>query len=267
MIDAHAVGEVVDVADDLVEPGRLEVVQAVLAQERHGEVHADDAARVANRVELRVRQVPGRRAQRMCVRVRRDDGLVADLDDVPEALLVQVRYVDEDPELVACANQGAAGVGQAGTGVGGRRELEGHAFGEGIRTRPDDADRPQPALVPALEVRQIFGDRLGALHVDDRGDFAVAEVGDRLGAAHRERAQRVEELLGDSCCFVERDRRRDRHGIRRRRWIGVERRGDVHREEPSREPDLGGGVQVDVLPRLTAPPFEHEVVVAVDHHV
>ena len=267
MVDPHAIDEVVDVTDDLVEPGVLEIVHSVLTQERDGEVDADDAARVPDRVELRVRQVPGRRAQRVRVRVRRDDRAVGDLGHVPEPALVQVRDVDEDAELVARTHQRAAGVGQAGAGVRRRGKPERDAFGERVRARPDDADRAQPARIPVLQVRQVFGDRLSAFDVHDRGDLAFAEVVDRRCPAHRQRAQRLEELLGDPRGFVERNRLGNRHRVGRRRRVAAVRRGDVQREEAAGEAHSERRLEVEVLGRLTLPSLQRQIVVTVDHHV
>ena len=57
VVDPHALDEVVDMTDDLRER-RVGDLHPVLAQERDGEVDADDAARVADGVELLVAQVP-----------------------------------------------------------------------------------------------------------------------------------------------------------------------------------------------------------------
>ena len=178
-----------------------------------------------------------------------------------------MRDVDEDAELVARAHERAAGVGQAGPGIGRCGEPERNALCERVRARPDDADRAEAALVPVLQVRQVLGDRLGALHVHDRRDLAFTEVLDRPCAPDRHRTQRVEQLLGDPCCLVERNRGGKRHGVRRRRRVAVIRRRDVQREEPAGEPSLGRGFEVDVPAGLAAPAFQHEIVVTVDHHV
>ena len=80
--------EVVDVTHDLGDR-RVGHVRTVLAQERDREVDADDAVRVADRVQLRVEQVARRGTERVRVRVRRDERRVGQPGDVPEACLVQ----------------------------------------------------------------------------------------------------------------------------------------------------------------------------------
>src|SRR3954453_14205353 len=57
VLDAHALDVVVDMPHDLADR-RIRVVRAVGAQEGDGEVDACDAAGVADRLELLVRQVP-----------------------------------------------------------------------------------------------------------------------------------------------------------------------------------------------------------------
>ena len=57
VVDPHARGEMVDMADDLAER-RVRDLHPVLTEERDGEVDTDDAAGVTDRVELGVGQVP-----------------------------------------------------------------------------------------------------------------------------------------------------------------------------------------------------------------
>ncbi len=167
MIDPDPGRDVVDVAHDRLQR-RRGIVGAVLVQEHHGEVDPDDAAGFADRVELAVGEVSRGGTERIRVRVGRDERRLGELGDVPEAGLVQMREVDEDPEQVAGVDEVAARVGQPGAGVGRGGEAERDALGEGIRSRPDDAERAEAAAVPVVEIGEIGRDRLRALEVDDR---------------------------------------------------------------------------------------------------
>jgi hypothetical protein len=82
------------------------------------EADADHAAGVAHGVELTVGEVARARHQRVRARVGHDERPLGDRRDVPEAALVEVREVDEDPELLAGAHQRDAGVAQPRAGVG-----------------------------------------------------------------------------------------------------------------------------------------------------
>ena len=62
------------------------------------------------------------RADRVDVRMGRDERRVGEPRDVPEALLVQMREVDHDPSAVAGLDEVAAVIGQARPGVGARRD-------------------------------------------------------------------------------------------------------------------------------------------------
>ncbi len=66
MVDAHPFGEIIDVPHDLTDR-RFGHERPVFAQEGDREVHAHDAVRVADRVELRVEQVARRCAERVGV--------------------------------------------------------------------------------------------------------------------------------------------------------------------------------------------------------
>ena len=81
---------------------------------------------------------------------------------------------------------------------GERGEPERDALGELVRPRPDEPDRAKAALVPALEIREVGRDRLGALQVHDRRH--AARPGSRRSRSprvDRQLAERREELLGD----------------------------------------------------------------------
>ena len=93
-VDAEMLDQVVGVADDVLER-RIGQHASVGAQEAGGEIDADQAAALADRGELPVGQVARMRAERMRVRMGRDERRVAERGDVPKALLVQVRQVDE----------------------------------------------------------------------------------------------------------------------------------------------------------------------------
>ena len=102
---------------------------------------------------------------RMRVGVRRDERRVGERGDVPKTLLVQVRQVDEDLQLVADVDQRLALVGQAGAGVRRAREAERDAVPENVRPAPDQPERAQAGLVQHLQHLEVAVDRLGALEV------------------------------------------------------------------------------------------------------
>ena len=162
---ADAVRDVVDVAGDV---GALRADVLVV------EADADDAARVAHRVELRIGEVAGRGHERVRARVGDHERLGGDLRDVPEPALVEVGEVDEDPERVALAHERAAGVGEPRADVrrGGRRER--HAVPERVRPAPRDAERAQPERVQRGQALELRVDRLRALDVHDRPDRPAA---------------------------------------------------------------------------------------------
>ncbi len=251
-------------AHDLTE-GRRRVVASVLAQERRGEIHADHAARPGDGVELLVGQVARRGAQRVRVRVRGDDRRVRGAHDVPEPGLVQMRDVDQDAEAVARADEAEPRRGQSRAGVGRGGKPERDALGEGVRPRPDDADRPEPPVVPALEVGEVRGERLGALEVHDRVDAAGQDVVRSADDRHVEALEHGRELVGDASSLVPRDRVRERERVRRR--LGLRARpADEEGEEAPGKTRVGGRGEVEMARRLAAPDPEHEIVVTVDDH-
>ena len=152
--------------------------------------------------------------------------------------LVEVREVDEDPELLARAHERAAGVGQAALG--------GHAVGERVRPAPRGADRAQPERVERGQQLEAGVDRLGALDVHD-GEHVLAEleVAGRARHPHRSRPLEREQLadagerVGDGE-LVPDGRLRLAVG---RIAVGV-RRED--REEAAREPAGAGAREVEV---------------------
>ena len=177
-----------------------------------------------------------------------------------------MREVDEDAEAVACAHELAPGLGQPAADVGRRREAKRHAFCEVVGSRPDEPDRPQPAVVPRLEIREVGCDRLGALHVHDRRHLPVDEVRGRGRAPNRQCAELLEELLGDALRLRVWDRVRQRYRVGNLRRIGPVRRRHVQREEPACEAGGPRGLQIHVLRRLAAPAPQDEIVVPVDDH-
>src|SRR4051794_34454702 len=103
----------------------------------------------------------------MCAGVRDDERCGCACGDVEEALLGQVRAVDEDPELVALSDEMLPSLGQARpVGFPGIPELD--AVAVVVRPAPDEAERADPARVPLSEV---VGERLGAFEVQDRPDL------------------------------------------------------------------------------------------------
>ena len=134
----------------------------------------------------------------MRVRVRRDDRRLRGVGDVPEAGLVQVRDVDEDPcRLQARTSRRPAAV-SPGPVSGDDGKPERHALGERVRPRPDDPDRAEPAVVPVVEIGEVGRERLGALEVHDRLHPARLEVVDPAHDRHVEPLERRGELVGDA---------------------------------------------------------------------
>lgn len=116
VIDPDSPSDVVDVTHDVSETALRGRVLPI--EEQRGKVDADNSTRRADRVELGVREVPGRRAERMSVRVRGHKRRLRVTRDIPEARLVEVRHVDHDPEEVARADEILARLRQAGARVG-----------------------------------------------------------------------------------------------------------------------------------------------------
>ena len=189
----------------------------------------------------------------MGARVGGDERPVGDLRDVPEPALVEVREVDEDPELVARLHERAAGVREPGADVGGgdgRRERD--AVAEGVRPAPRDAERAQAARVQVGQVAQPGLDRLGALDVHDGLDRAgQLEVGGLAHDAQRALRFEREQLVDGRVRRRLRERVRDRGlGRRVRAALGVEREAagvlGEDREEAAREPARAGTRQIEV---------------------
>ena len=89
------------------------------------------------------------------------------------------------PRRLQARTSSRAGVGQAGASVGAMREGEWHAGGEGVGTAPDEAERAQPRRVEDVQRIQPWINRLGALEVQDRGEYTIAQAGVHLiGRAH-----------------------------------------------------------------------------------
>src|SRR5437868_14303854 len=109
----------------------------------------------------------------MRIRVAGDQGRLRQFRDVPEASLVEMREVDQDPEAVALGYEAAVGRRQPLADVGRRGEAEGDALCECVRPAPDKADRAQPALVALREVPELRLDRLGPLEGQDRRSRAA----------------------------------------------------------------------------------------------
>jgi hypothetical protein len=84
------------------------------------EADADDAARGAQRVELRIREIARRRNERVGAGMRDHERLIGELGDVPEPALVEVGEVDEDPERVADPHERAPGGAEPRADVRGR---------------------------------------------------------------------------------------------------------------------------------------------------
>src|SRR4051812_18726542 len=104
--------------------------------------------------------------------VRDDERPARALGDVEEALLGQVRAVDEDPELVAVPDEPFALLRQARPG-GCPRIPELDTVAVRVRAAPDQAERAKAAVVP---VPQVAGERLGAFEVEDRADLLSGDA-------------------------------------------------------------------------------------------
>ena len=141
-----------------------------------------------------------------------------------------------------------------GPGVGRRREPNGTPSREGVRTRPDEPDRAEAALVPPLEIREIRRERVGALEVDDRRRRGRPEVVDRR-RARRPAARRARRTA------PRRSGPPPRYGIGSASGSaygiavgsGDARRRDVEREEAAGEARAPRGVEIEVVRRLAAP--------------
>ena len=126
----------------------------------------------ADRRQLPVGEIARMRAQGVGVGMRGDQRRVAELGDVPEALFVEMRKVDQDLQPVAGANQLLAEIGQARPGVGRRRTAKRHAVPERVRPAPHRAERAQPGLMQHIEGLELRVDRLRAFDMQNGGQHA-----------------------------------------------------------------------------------------------
>ncbi len=177
--------------------------------------------------------------------------------DVPEAGLVQVRDVDEDPEPVAGDDERAAGVGQARARCRARPGKRNgtpspNAFGRD-QTIPTER---RPRSYQALEIGEVGRERVGALEVHDRRHPA------RARGRRRRRAIGTPSPSSTPASSSGDARAPRRAGSRRRAGASYGAAGgsgsspagrDVEREEPAAEVGLGRAREVDVPRRLAAP--------------
>ncbi|MGC3974953.1 MAG: hypothetical protein QM771_11290 [Nitrospira sp.] len=108
------------------------------------------------------------------------------LRDVAKTLLVEMRQVDHDLQLIAGLDQRLAGIGEARPGVGRGGEAERHAIAEGVGPAPDDAQRTQPGGMKHVEHGKPGIDRLDALDMEHGRDRALGH----RRHAHRRRCGR-----------------------------------------------------------------------------
>jgi hypothetical protein len=154
---------------------------AVRVQVEGREVEPHHAAALADHVKLPVGQVARAVAKRVGVGMRGDERRHRDAGHVVEALLVQVRQVDQDAEFVAEADKVAALPGEAGPRIGRAGKGHRHAVAEDRGPAPDRAERPQAHVVEKVERVEVRADGLGALHVHDARDHARLHRGADLG--------------------------------------------------------------------------------------
>ena len=152
MLDTDPVGDVVDVLDDSGE-GRVCIECAIGPDVADEEGDPQHAAGCTDRVDLLVRQVSRRRAERVCRAVGDNQRGVRDLFDVPESLLGDMGEVYEDTEFIAAAHQAFAALGQTRAGVRGRWMSERNARAEDIGSAPDRSEREESGLVEDIEHR------------------------------------------------------------------------------------------------------------------
>ena len=171
--------------------------------------------------------------KRVGVGMRGDQRRVAQLGDVPEAALVEMRQVDQDFQPVAGADQLLAEIGQAGPDVGRRRTAERHAVPEHVRPAPHRAERAQPGLMQHVERLELRVDRLGAFDMQHRGQRAgvdaMADVVD--GAAD-----------ADPSVRLALDAEQDRRHARSRRPARSARSSGGGTARPAPVPDTGGAL-------------------------
>ena len=218
----------------------------------------------ADRRQLLVGEIARVRAQGVGVGVRGDQRRVAELGDVPEALFVEMRKVDQDLQPVAGANQLLAEIGQARPDVGRRRTAKRHAVPERVRPAPHRAERAQPGLMQHVEGLELRIDRLRAFDMQNGGQHAVidamADVLHRAADAHlpvrlafdADQDRRHAPHGGLRGRKIERRRQgRAGRGIEDRRLVfaapgRVPRRGDEDRKHSAGEAALPGHRQIEL---------------------
>jgi hypothetical protein len=112
-----------------------------------------------------------------------DQRRVREAGNIVEALFIEVRQIDHDPELVAGPDQVLAGIGQPWSGVRIAGKAERDAVAEYGRTAPDRAERAQTHGVEGVERVEVGSDGFRTLHVHDRGDGAGFHAGAEVGRA------------------------------------------------------------------------------------
>ena len=109
-IDAYALDEVIHMSHHVGER-RCGIFLAVRAQHGGRIVQPDEAARLADRIELFVGEIAGNWRQRMGVGMAGDQRLVRRPGDIPEPFLGDMGEIDEDTETIALLDQRKAGAG------------------------------------------------------------------------------------------------------------------------------------------------------------
>ena len=140
------------------------------------EIDADQAAGFPDRGQLLVGQIARMRADGMRVGVRGDQRRIAKFGNVPETAFVEMRQIDQNPQLVAGADQRLAEIGQARADIGRRRTAERHAVAERIRPAPDRTERAQPRRVKHVQKLESRINRFGALDMQHRRQHVIGET-------------------------------------------------------------------------------------------
>src|SRR5262249_20345496 len=89
-----------------------------------------------------------------------------------EPALVDVRQIDQNPKLVAPANQFLPEVGQTWSRVRRRWTPKGHTVAKGIRPAPNRPQRTQPGGTQYLQQLELRIDGFGAFEVKDSSQNA-----------------------------------------------------------------------------------------------
>ena len=115
-IKPNSVDEVIDMTYEFVELG-VWILATVRPDEHRTEIHAHEAVRVPDRIELAISQIARMRRQSMNIGMACYERSVREGGYIPETLLVEVRQIDENAQCIARPDQLSSLICQTGPDI------------------------------------------------------------------------------------------------------------------------------------------------------